>query len=53
PLLEKTGDKCPECGADVIKRRSKKGRTFYTCENEKCEWISWNRPGKKGRTGEK
>ncbi|MDO4489421.1 MAG: type I DNA topoisomerase [Eubacteriales bacterium] len=46
PLLEKTGDKCPDCGADVIKRRTKKGRAFYTCENEKCEWISWNRPKK-------
>ena len=53
PLLEKTGDRCPECGADVIRRRSKKGRAFYTCENEKCEWISWNRPGKKGKTAEK
>ena len=53
PLLEKTGDKCPDCGADVIKLRSKKGRTFYKCENEKCEWVSWNRPSKKGKTGTK
>lgn len=43
-LLEKAGVQCPECGADVIVRRSKKGRIFYNCENEKCEWISWNKP---------
>ena len=43
-LLEKAGVQCPECGADVIVRRSKKGRVFYSCDNAKCEWISWNKP---------
>ena len=45
-LLEKAGVPCPVCGAEVIKRRSAKGRVFYTCENRECDWISWNRPGK-------
>ncbi|NLL90742.1 MAG: DNA topoisomerase I, partial [Dehalococcoidales bacterium] len=29
----KTGAKCPECGADIIEKRSKKKRTFYGCDN--------------------
>ena len=56
PFLEKIGVKCPGCGADVVIRRSKKGRVFYSCENKDCDWISWNRPGtenKKGETAEK
>lgn len=49
-LLEKAGVPCPDCGADVIVRRSKKGRIFYSCENEKCEWISWNKPKNNKKT---
>jgi len=45
-LLEKAGVACPECGADVIVRRSAKGRIFYTCENKDCKWISWSKPVK-------
>ncbi len=45
PLLEKIGVKCPECGGEIIKRRSKKGRVFYACENRDCDFISWQRPG--------
>lgn len=37
--------KCPKCGGKVIVRKSKKGVTFYTCENSpKCDFISWNEP---------
>ena len=37
--------KCPKCGGKVIVRKSKKGITFYTCENSpECDFISWNEP---------
>ena len=45
PFLERTGVSCPICGKDIIARRSKKGRRFYSCEaGADCEFISWNMP---------
>jgi len=45
PYLEKTGGKCPECGGDLVKRLTKKGRTFYSCSNyPKCEFKTWDLP---------
>jgi DNA topoisomerase-1 len=45
----KIGVKCPECGKDVIEKKSKKGRLFYGCSGyPKCKFVSWNKP-----TGEK
>ncbi len=45
PLLEKAGCKCPQCGGELIVRRTRKGRRFYGCENAPtCEYMSWNRP---------
>ena len=44
PFVEKLGMKCPRCGADIIIRRSKKGRIFYACENTECEYVSFVRP---------
>ena len=45
PLLEKAGVKCPKCGGEVIIRKSKKGRRFYSCEHSpKCDFISWQKP---------
>ena len=29
PYCEKIGVKCPECGKDLVKKTSKKGRTYY------------------------
>jgi len=41
--------KCPDCGAEVNRRRSRKGKVFFTCKNNKynggeCEFISWYEP---------
>ncbi len=38
--------KCPKCGGKVLRRRSKKGRTFFVCENNpsECDFISWYEP---------
>ena len=47
PLLEKIEIKCPKCGGDVVKRRTKKGRLFYACENKDCDFISWRKPSEK------
>ncbi|MDQ7030373.1 MAG: type I DNA topoisomerase [Ardenticatenia bacterium] len=45
PYLEKTGATCPECGGDIVVRRTRRGRTFYGCANyPRCEWSSWKRP---------
>ncbi len=46
PYLEKTGVACPECGKELVVRRTKKGRRFYGCEGApECEYISWTLPG--------
>ena len=46
-----TGIKCPECGSDVIIRRTKKGRTFYGCSNyPNCKFMSWTKPENKEGT---
>ena len=47
PLLEKIGMQCPKCGAEIVKRRTKKGRLFYACENQDCDFVSWRKPTKK------
>ncbi|AGB40618.1 DNA topoisomerase I, bacterial [Halobacteroides halobius DSM 5150] len=49
PLLDKVGVKCPECkDGDVVKRKSKKGRTFYGCSNyPDCEFMTWHQPVEK------
>lgn len=45
PILKKIGIKCPECGGEVIERKTKSRRTFYGCENyPKCSFTSWDRP---------
>ena len=44
PLLEKAGVRCPECGAEIVKLRTKKGRLFYGCENKECSYVSWQKP---------
>ncbi len=37
--------KCPDCGSDIIKRKSKKGKVFYGCSNyPTCKFMSWEVP---------
>lgn len=44
-ILDKIGVKCPLCQGEVVKKRTKKGRVFYGCENyPKCEFTSWTEP---------
>ena len=40
--------KCPQCGGDVVIRKTKKGRKYYGCEgNPDCDFMSWQKPSDK------
>lgn len=40
-----TGVKCPEDGGDLVERRSKKGKSFWSCNNyPKCKFATWHKP---------
>lgn len=44
-ILVKVGVTCPNCGGDLIEKRTKRGRPFYGCSNyPNCEWTNWKRP---------
>ena len=49
-ITKSTGVKCPKCNlGEIVERRTKKGRTFYSCNRyPDCEFSLWQRP-----TGEK
>lgn len=45
PLMQTIGVPCPQCGAEVVVRKSKKGKTFYGCSRfPECDWVSWHKP---------
>ncbi len=34
---------CPECGVDMVERKSKKGKIFYSCSKyPECKFMSWD-----------
>ncbi|HXX58469.1 MAG TPA: type I DNA topoisomerase [Thermodesulfovibrionales bacterium] len=40
-----TGVKCPEDGGDIVERRTKKGKPFWSCNNyPRCKFATWNKP---------
>jgi DNA topoisomerase-1 len=40
----KTGLNCPNCGAEIIVRRTKKGKQFYGCSSyPKCTFAAWRK----------
>jgi len=44
-IIKPTGAKCPECGADIIEKRSKKGKRFYGCSRyPECQFATNRRP---------
>lgn len=48
PLFEKIGVSCPKCGAEVVLKKTKKGRKYYGCENNpECDFMSWQKPSAK------
>ncbi|HWR23893.1 MAG TPA: type I DNA topoisomerase [Feifaniaceae bacterium] len=45
PILEKIDVPCPQCGGALIKRKTKRGKAFYGCENyPECGFVSWDKP---------
>lgn len=37
--------KCPNCGHDIIEKKSKRGKIFYGCSNyPKCKTAYWDKP---------
>jgi DNA topoisomerase-1 len=45
PLLKKVGVACPKDAGEIVEKRSKRGRTFYSCANyPDCDFTSWSRP---------
>ncbi len=47
PIVDKIDVPCPQCGGDVVRKRSKKGRVFYGCNNyPDCDFVSWDEPVK-------
>ncbi|MGN1328735.1 MAG: type I DNA topoisomerase [Eubacterium sp.] len=45
PLVFKTKAKCPECGGDVIEKKTKRGTSFYGCSNyPNCNFMTWDMP---------
>ena len=45
--LEKAGVLCPVCGNEVVILKTKKGRRYFGCENQECDFMSWNKPSDK------
>ena len=44
-IKKEVGVKCPDCGNELIERRSKKGRTFFGCSNyPKCKFATSFKP---------
>jgi len=42
-----TGMQCPLDGGDIIERKTKKGKPFWSCGNyPSCSFASWHRPVK-------
>ncbi|MBQ6381102.1 MAG: type I DNA topoisomerase [Clostridia bacterium] len=45
PFVVNTNGKCPQCGAQVVTKKSKRGYKFYGCSNyPKCNFMTWDEP---------
>ncbi len=43
-IVESLG-KCPSCGGDIVKKKTKNGKPFYGCSNyPNCQFMSWELP---------
>ena len=49
PIMKKIGIPCPKDGGDIVEKKSKRGKIFYSCANyPACDFTSWSRPLKRG-----
>ena len=45
PILNTIGVTCPQCGGDLVEKRTRRGRVFYGCSNyPTCGFASWDKP---------
>ncbi|MGN0166901.1 MAG: type I DNA topoisomerase [Acetatifactor sp.] len=45
PYFEKIGVSCPNCGKDIVLKKTKKGRKYYGCiDNPNCDFMVWQKP---------
>jgi DNA topoisomerase-1 len=45
PLLKKIGVVCPKDGGELVEKRTRRGKLFYSCANyPDCDFTSWSRP---------
>ncbi|MGN1481812.1 type I DNA topoisomerase [Porcipelethomonas sp.] len=44
-IVQETKGTCPLCGHKMVLKKSKKGRSFYGCDNyPECNFMTWNVP---------
>ncbi len=45
PIVERMPGRCPKCGSGMLKRKSKRGYAYYSCEKgAACGFMSWDVP---------
>jgi len=45
PFYNKLGIPCPQCGGELLEKKTRRGRTFYGCSNwPACNFTTWKRP---------
>ncbi len=48
PIIISIGVKCPNCGQEIVRKNSKRGRVFWGCSGyPKCKTAFWNEPTNK------
>lgn len=44
-IVDELNVKCPKCDGIILRRKSKRGRVFYGCNNyPACDFVSWDEP---------
>lgn len=47
PFVVNAEGKCPKCGGDMIRKKSKRGYKFFGCANyPECDFMTWDEPTK-------
>lgn len=44
-IVKEIGVKCPNCGGEIIEKKTKRGKIFFGCTSfPECSFTSWDRP---------
>lgn len=45
PIFKEIDVACPKCSGQLVERRTKRGKTFYGCQNyPECDFMIWDMP---------